>query len=89
MAGRPRPSYVEMPTDLVGAPFSGETPRVEMPGRVPPDPDSTSPRGLLVAARRILIMPGAAVQRAGASAELRELAIRLDAPVAMAVTGAG
>jgi thiamine pyrophosphate-dependent acetolactate synthase large subunit-like protein len=90
MAGRPRPSYVEMPTDLVGAPFSGETPRVEMPGRVPPDPDSiVAAARLLDAARRILIMPGAAVQRAGASAELRELAIRLDAPVAMAVTGAG
>jgi acetolactate synthase-1/2/3 large subunit len=34
-------------------------------------------------------MPGAGVQRAGASAELRELAIRLGAAVATAVTGAG
>jgi acetolactate synthase-1/2/3 large subunit len=34
-------------------------------------------------------MPGAGVHRANASAELRELAIRLGAPVATAVTGAG
>ena len=34
-------------------------------------------------------MPGAGVHRANASRELRELAIRLGAPVATAVTGAG
>jgi thiamine pyrophosphate-dependent acetolactate synthase large subunit-like protein len=90
MAGRPRPAYVEMPTDIVGAPFSGPTPAVEMPGRVAPDPDSiVAAARLLAGARRIVLMPGAGIQRAGASAELRELAIRLGAPVATAVTGAG
>jgi acetolactate synthase-1/2/3 large subunit len=90
MVGRPRPAYVEMPTDIVGAPFSGETPRVEMPGPVAPDADSiVAAARLLEGARRILIMAGAGVQRARASAELREVAIRLDAPVATAVTGAG
>jgi acetolactate synthase I/II/III large subunit len=34
-------------------------------------------------------MPGAGVHRAGAAAELRRLAVRLGAPVATAITGAG
>ena len=90
MAGRPRPAYVEMPTDIVGAPFSGPTPVVEMPGRVAPAPESiVAGARLLEGARRIVLMPGAGIQRAGASGELRELAVRLGAPVAMAVTGAG
>ncbi|HEX6869164.1 MAG TPA: thiamine pyrophosphate-binding protein [Candidatus Limnocylindrales bacterium] len=90
MAGRPRPAYVEMPTDIVGAPFDGPTPVVEMPGRVAPSPDSiVAGARLLAGARRIVIMPGAGVHRAGASSELRELAVRLGAPVATAVTGAG
>ena len=50
---------------------------------------SSRPRGSLDGARRVVLMPGAGVQRAGASGELRELAIRLGAPVATAVTGAG
>ena len=90
MAGRPRPAYVEMPTDIVGAAFTGETPAVEMPGRVAPDPDSiVAAARLLDGSRRIVIMPGAGIHRANASRELRELAIRLGAPVATAVTGAG
>jgi acetolactate synthase-1/2/3 large subunit len=90
MTGRPRPTYVEMPTDIVGAPFSGETPTVEVPGRVAPDPDSiVAAARLLEGAERVLLMPGAGVHRAGASRELRELAIRLGAPVATAVTGGG
>ena len=64
--------------------------RVEMPGRVAPDPDSiVAAARLLDGARRIVIMPGAGIHRANASRELRELAIRLGAPVATAVTGAG
>jgi thiamine pyrophosphate-dependent acetolactate synthase large subunit-like protein len=90
MSGRPRPAYVEMPTDIAGAPFSGETPAVEVPGRAAPDPASVvAAARLLDGARRVLIMPGAGVHRANASSELRELAIRLGAPVATAVTGAG
>ena len=91
MAGRPRPAYVEMPTDIVGAPFSGETPAVEMPGRVAPDPDSiVAAARLLDGARRIVIMPGAGVQRAGrVGASCASSRSGLGAPVATAVTGAG
>jgi thiamine pyrophosphate-dependent acetolactate synthase large subunit-like protein len=90
MAGRPRPAYVEMPTDIVGAPFAGPAPRVEMPARAAPEPDSiVAAARLLDGARRVVIMPGAGIHRAGASGELRELAIRLGAPVATAVTGGG
>lgn len=90
MAGRPRPAYVEMPTDIVGAPFSGASPIVEVPDRVAPEPSSiVAAAGILDGARRVVIMPGAGVHRASASSELLELAIRLGAPVATAVTGAG
>ena len=91
MAGRPRPAYVEMPTDIVGARVHRRRRRPSRcPGRVAPDPDSiVAAARLLDGARRIVIMPGAGVHRANASRELRELAIRLGAPVATAVTGAG
>ncbi len=90
MTGRPRPSYVELPTDIAGVSFTGEMPVVEMPGRSAPDPGSiVAAARVLDGARRIVIMPGAGVHRANASRELRALAIRLGAPVAPAVTGAG
>ncbi|MEP6637749.1 MAG: thiamine pyrophosphate-binding protein [Chloroflexota bacterium] len=90
LMGRPRPAYVEMPTDILGAPFTGAVPTAVMPGPVSPDPSSiVAAARLLDGARRILILSGAGVHRAGASGELRRLAIRLGAPVATAVTGAG
>jgi thiamine pyrophosphate-dependent acetolactate synthase large subunit-like protein len=89
MAGRPRPAYVELPTDILGAPCSSVV-AAELPGRTPPDPDSiVAAARLLDGARRVVIMPGAGVHRARASRELRALAIRLGAPVATAVTGVG
>jgi thiamine pyrophosphate-dependent acetolactate synthase large subunit-like protein len=90
MMGRPRPAYVELPTDILGAPYANEAPTVEVPRRIPPDPDSiVAAARLLDGARRVVVMPGAGVHRAGASRELRALAIRLGAPVATAVTGVG
>ena len=90
MTGRPRPAYVELPTDILGAPISSATPDVALPGPSAPDPDSiVAAARLLEGARRIVLMPGAGVHRAKASRELRALAVRLDAVVAPAVTGAG
>jgi acetolactate synthase-1/2/3 large subunit len=90
MTGRWRPAYVELPTDLLTQPFAGDVPAVDFPGPSQPDPAAVvAAARVLSAARRVVIVPGAGVQRARASAELRRLAARLDAPVLMPMTGAG
>ena len=90
MTGRPRPAYVELPTDLLGMPLEGVAPRFAFPRPVAPDPASiVEAARLLSGSKRVVIMPGAGVHRAGAAAELRQLAVRLGAPVATAITGAG
>lgn len=90
MTGRRRPAYVELPTDLLGAPHEAPAPTVTFPGVVAPDPASILDAArLLRGAGRIVILAGAGVHRAGATAELRALAVRLGAPVATAITGAG
>ena len=88
-AGRDRPTSRCRPTSSARR-SPARRRRSRCPGRVAPDPDSiVAAARLLDGARRIVIMPGAGVHRANASRELRELAIRLGAPVATAVTGAG
>ncbi len=90
MTGRWRPAYVELPTDLLNVGLDEATPAVVLPGPVEPDPDSVvAAARVLAAASRIVIVPGAGVQRAGAATALRRLAIRLDAPVLTPITGAG
>lgn len=90
MTGRPRPAYVELPTDLLGAPLEVAVPGVTFPGPVAPDAASiVDAARLLSRSKRVVIMPGAGVHRARAAAELRRLAVRLGAPVATAITGAG
>jgi acetolactate synthase-1/2/3 large subunit len=90
MTGRWRPAYVELPTDLLTQPFVGDPPAPTRPGPVEPDPSSILEAArMLSPARRVVIVPGAGVQRARASAELQRLAARLDAPVLMSLTGAG
>ena len=90
MTGRRRPAYVELPTDLLLQPYEGDVPAVEFPGPVVPDPAAVVDAArVLSGASRVVIMPGAGVHRARASAELRRLAIRLDAPVITQITGAG
>ncbi len=90
MTGRRRPAYVELPTDLLTQPFTGDLPAVELPGPVEPDPSAVvAAARILSAARRVVIVPGAGVQRARAARQLRRLATRLDAPVLMSMTGAG
>ena len=90
MTGRHRPAYVELPTDLLTQPCDGPLPALELPGPMVPDPDAVIDAAhVLSAARRVVIVPGTGVHRARASAELRRLASRLDAPVITPITGAG
>jgi acetolactate synthase-1/2/3 large subunit len=90
MTGRPRPAYVELPTDLLSAPLEGLLPEIGAPGPIRPDPAAVvSASRVLAGARRVVIVPGSGVHRARAATELRRLATRLDAPVLTPITGAG
>jgi len=90
MTGRRRPAYVELPTDLLLAPFDGPIPAAVPPDAVVPDPDAIlAAARTLASARRAVIVPGSGVQRAAAAAVLLRLARRLDAPVLTPITGAG
>lgn len=90
MTGRRRPAYVELPTDLLVMPYDGPIPVVEFPGPLSPDPHAVIDAArILSAGQRVVIVPGAGVHRALASAELRRLARRLDAPVMTPITGVG
>ena len=90
MTGRRQPAYVELPTDLLGLPFAGPAPTVQLAGPTAPDPASiVAAARVLAGARKVVVLPGAGVQRAGASRALRRLALRLGAPVATPITGAG
>lgn len=90
MRGRPRPAYVELPTDLLSAPLADPAPAVAFDGPVAPDPAAiVAAARVLSAARRVVIVPGAGVQRSRGSAALRRLAARLGAPVLTPLTGAG
>ncbi|HVA86278.1 MAG TPA: thiamine pyrophosphate-binding protein [Candidatus Saccharimonadales bacterium] len=91
LSGRPRPAYVEMPTDLLIRAMS--SPPVSEPVAVEPvapDPDEVERVAeLLSAAKRPLIIAGTGVLRAHASAELVRLAERLDAPVMVTLSAGG
>ena len=90
MTGRHRPAYVELPTDLLGVALATPTPGVAFPGPVAPDPDAiVAAARVLSGARRVVIVPGAGVQRSGAATALRRMAARLGAPVLTPITGAG
>ncbi|WP_321964906.1 5-guanidino-2-oxopentanoate decarboxylase [Paraburkholderia sp. J7] len=88
-SARPRPVHIEMPLDVIVAP----APRV--PGRraaLPARPAASAAAlaaaaDLLASARRPLILAGGGA--VGAAAELRELAERLQAPVALTTNAKG
>ncbi len=94
VAGRPRPAYVEVPHDLLGA-APRDPPQSPDPGP-PQDPlQSPKPAGLenaaamLAGARRVTIWAGGGVVHSGATAELVRLAERLSAPVVTTFMGRG
>ncbi|MBM4420647.1 MAG: acetolactate synthase large subunit, partial [Chloroflexi bacterium] len=89
--GRPGPVLVDIPKDVLNgtAPISNETWTWKRQS-VDPDPiEITRAAELLAAAQKPLIISGHGVRLASAHAELRTIAERLDAPVAMTLLGIG
>ncbi|MBI1848636.1 MAG: thiamine pyrophosphate-binding protein [Candidatus Rokubacteria bacterium] len=88
--GRPGPVALSIPWDLLGARTEGPAPSgghgVRPPCHVQ---DVAEAARLLAAARRPLVIAGGGVIAAGAEAEARALAARLDAPVIASVAGRG
>lgn len=90
VAGRPQPTYVELPTDLLTQSFPGELPSFEWPSPQQPDPDQIAAAArALSGAARVVVVAGAGVLRAGATGELTTLARALDAVVTAPASGAG
>ena len=87
---RPRPAYLEIPRDVLAADASG----LPLPAAAPvPVPRAAAATSVAEAARRLsqarapLILAGGGAL--AATAEIRELAQRLDAPVVMTVNARG
>jgi acetolactate synthase I/II/III large subunit len=88
--GRPRPAAIEVPPDVLEA--AGEAPLVApaLDGRPPLDAGRLEQiASLLFGADRPLIVSGGGVLQSGASAELAEVAERLDTPVLVTQNGKG
>ena len=89
--GRPRPVVVQIPQDVLN-----DTSEVEVPSAPVYEPPRGADAALVRTAARMLanaqrpaIYAGAGVHRAGAHAEVRQLAERLDAPVFTTAPGKG
>jgi len=90
VSGRPGPVLVDIPKDAQNA--LAEMPARSVPLRLDPDlpaREIDEAAELLARAQRPLIIAGHGVRLARAHAELRELAERIDAPVAMTLLGIG
>ena len=88
--GRAMPGAVEIPIDLQSKQYDDPPFAVEPPAVTAPDPKSvTEAAELLRGARSPLIWAGGGVAAAGATAELRQLAERLNAPVLTSIEGRG
>jgi thiamine pyrophosphate-dependent acetolactate synthase large subunit-like protein len=87
--GRPRPTHVEVPLDVL-AEF-GEVEVSQLPNANPPAPDATTVAqalDMIATAERIVIYCGGGAQH-GASSAVQQLAERLGAPVLMSAMGKG
>lgn len=90
LTGRPRPTVVEIPPDVLAATAEVTLSAPEQYGPTPPDRESVRrAAGLLAAAKKPLIWAGGGVILADASQELKALAEALDAPVATTAEGKG
>lgn len=89
-SGRPGPVMLELPGDVCAAPFEGEPPPYAPVGRMRSAADEGAVQEAaerLAAAETPLIWVGQGVLYAEASAELREVAALLGAPVATTLQG--
>jgi acetolactate synthase-1/2/3 large subunit len=93
VSGRPGPVHLDFPMDIQADSIEAEVPDPRMyviAPRVRPDARAVERAAdLLVAAERPVILAGGGVINAGASAELRELAEYLGAPVINSLHGKG
>ena len=92
--GRPGPVLIDLPKDITSAPFVGEVSRaMSLPGYTnPAKVDSNSIEAiakLLNEAKRPVILAGHGALIAHASEEVRELALKLNAPVTNTLLGKG
>ena len=84
------PVYLEVPVDVLDGPAGGAGgDSVDATPVAPRVPDVAEAAELLNAAERPVIWAGGGVERSGASAQLRALAERLQAPVATTYMGKG
>jgi acetolactate synthase-1/2/3 large subunit len=86
------PVYVEVPYDVLRAPAEAEPEALHAgpePLALPPSGELDRAAALLAGAERPLLVAGGGAVRSGAGAEVLELAVRLDAPVATTYTGKG
>jgi len=89
-SGRPRPVALEVPPDVLAATSAATAAtRVEFAPIAPDHSAISDAARLLAASRRPLIVVGGGVLAANATAALRELAERLEAPVLMTENGRG
>ena len=90
VSGRPGPVVVDIPKDAQNAVAEAPDGSIMLDVRPElPEREIDQAADLLAAAQRPLIIAGHGVRIARAHAELRELAERLDAPVAMTLLGIG
>ncbi len=88
--GRPRPTEIEIPWDVLGMTAEvGLMPKGEYPRAVPPREEVSRAAQLLLSAKRPFIWAGGGAILSDASAELVELAEALGAPVATTPEGKG
>ncbi|TMC09541.1 MAG: thiamine pyrophosphate-binding protein [Chloroflexi bacterium] len=88
--GRPRPAAVEVPPDVLDATGQAAVEAPDLDGRPPLDAGRLEQMaGLLHGAERPLLIAGGGVLQSDASAELLELAERLEAPVLLTPNGKG
>ena len=89
--GRPRPVYVEVPSDVLEAPYDpaelGAPPGTATPPPGPPAGEVAEAAKVLAAAPSVVVVVGGGARRA--TEEVRLLAERLDAPVITTVNGKG
>ena len=95
VTGRPGPVVLDVPFDIFRTPVEEETPRPEewnanISCRCGADPEGvTKAVDMLMSARQPVILVGQGVRYGGATKELRELAERLQIPVASSASGLG